>query len=1105
MKDYIIQLLENAGVSLPNENSLGQKIVSDDDPDKLSNFWNWFGDSKAVDSQGRPLVFFHGSSSKRNGRDIPEFSSFDRSKLGKKSHFSSKVGFFFSSSEAMAKGFGDRIMAVYLKMDRPMQYNSGSNVDSELEEKYYKEHKKDDEYADRPLRAIQKHTDSYDKFVADIYHKNGDIPYWAVNEISFYDAYNLGDKKDEYINNYVNALKQEGYDSIVINNTVADKSVNGGYKTTQYCVFEPNQIKSIKNNGNFSDSDNIYESIQEDKKYQLNDNFWNWFGDSKTIKDGSPMIFYHGTPNEFSVFDITKSSPYGNVGRGFYFTDTFETAQNYIGGLLGRKTEKSHVKECYLRMENPYDLDEIITDNEILNLAKLIKNNNDSFWFNKILEDINYRYSRKSLPVGWDFDEGMLVPFDRITKGGLSDAITWLYNKKILMTNQLTRDNVWFVVTDGYHTNKSKEYLKEWLLENGYDSVIFSIVGDNKGNGTYRNKCYVVFKSNQIKSVDNKGLYSIENDDIYESIEYAEMLNDGTMYEIHKNPTDKEFWDLLRHSKYKKLRALVSVDEKERLCFVWDAYYSGTHNVILTKYLSKYNQNMSHYAQVYCTEKGIEVFGLCPNWFEETYYKPTYSKDEIDNTYKELQDIFNNDDLGLLNETIAYHGSSKLFDKFSLDFVGTGDKGREHGYGFLFAVEKETAEKYNKGYLYTVEIPDEMYLIHEDDFIRDQPLYVHYMFEEIAKKYFKDYRYKWEDIQRTHGGMNFYFMLAEILSKNNDDGYRGEKLASELLNSYGILGMCSDRRDGMYYTIFDPKKIDILKVETKNKLNEDVAYAASKSDYEKPSLKAIGTGEGHAAHGWGLYYTANKDVAEDYLQFFSKTVVEYKGKIYDSPVTRYCDELNDNEKLMIGTAVECKTYKGTLYDLEQMIRGYAPEPLKEKVNNCIALFKETYKNGSLKFIISKSGALHSVDLPAPNDMVVEDKSIYNQSQSVSERLLKAFDPYKKKLQSRLNKQYPDYKGKDVFSMSFKIVYELFAEVIYKAKTGKPFTWMVVSKKEYKEQQQNLLLCKRYASMYLLKNGIKGIIYDGGRDGKCYVIFNPNDVKVIEKEVFGENK
>ena len=53
---------------------------------------------------------------------------------------------------------------------------------------------------------------------------------------------------------------------------------------------------------------------------------------------------------------------------------------------------------------------------------------------------------------------------------------------------------------------------------------------------------------------------------------------------------------------------------------------------------------MSHYAQVYCTEKGIEVFGFCPEWFKETYYKPIYSKDEIENISKALQDIFDDDD-----------------------------------------------------------------------------------------------------------------------------------------------------------------------------------------------------------------------------------------------------------------------------------------------------------------------------------------------------------------------------------------------------------------------------------------------------------------------------
>ena len=449
MKSDIEQLFENAGVNLPNENSLGEKIIPDDDPEKIANFWNWFGDSKAVDGYGRPIVFYHGTSSSINGKEQPEFDSFDRGKLGKKSHFSSKVGFFFSSSEDMAKNFGNIVKAVYLKMEKPMTYVCGSNVSSELEDEYYKEHYKEDYYsAARPLRELQKHTDSYDKFVADIYHKNGDIPYWTTYENSFYDAYNLGNKKDEYVNNYVSALKSEGYDSIIIKDTIADKSTNSGYRTTQYCVLEPNQIKAVKNNGLFSSASN----------------------------------------------------------------------------------------------------------------------------------------------------------------------------------------------------------------------------------------------------------------NIYESIEYEVMRDDDL--------------GLLKEDKI-------------------------------------INENL-----------------------------------------------------------IAYHGSAKKFDNFSLDFVGTGDHGREHGYGFLFSNKKDVAEKYNKGYLYTVSIPSDVCLIHEQDFIFEQPFFVYYTFKEIADLYFKDYRYKWEDITTKFSGINFYFMIAEILGKNTNYKYN-EKLASELFDSYGILGMCYNAVDSMYYTIFNPKNIKIIDVEEK--------------------------------------------------------------------------------------------------------------------------------------------------------------------------------------------------------------------------------------------------------------------------------------------------
>lgn len=256
---------ETPNPQLPNLNLDGKKIVSDDDPVKLKNFWNWFGNSTTA-WNGRPMVFYHGTQTKRNGKDIAPFTSFDKTKLGKNSHFSSKVGFFFTDSKMSAGEFGSRVMPVYLKMTKPKIYSSGSvsPKDMEIEQEFYNKHKRTDEYtAIDVLKAIQAHTDAYDKFVADIYHKNGAIPYERNLHNSFRDAVDIRGREQEFIANYVAALKSEGYDSIIIRNTVADASKNYGNKTTQYCVFDPEQIKSVDNSGEFSPaSSNIYESIE---------------------------------------------------------------------------------------------------------------------------------------------------------------------------------------------------------------------------------------------------------------------------------------------------------------------------------------------------------------------------------------------------------------------------------------------------------------------------------------------------------------------------------------------------------------------------------------------------------------------------------------------------------------------------------------------------------------------------------------------------------------------------------------------------------------------------------------------------------------------------
>ena len=45
----------------------------------------------------------------------------------------------------------------------------------------------------------------------------------------------------------------------------------------------------------------------------------------------------------------------------------------------------------------------------------------------------------------------------------------------------------------------------------------------------------------------------------------------------------------------------------------------------------------------------------------------------------------------------------------------------------------------------------------------------------------------------------------------------------------------------------------------------------------------------------------------------------------------------------------------------------------------------------------------------------------------------------------------------------------------------------------------------FGSLILANNGIKGISYIGNRDGRCYIIFDPNDIKVIDKLIKENNE
>ena len=123
-------------------------------------------------------------------------------------------------------------------------------------------------------------------------------------------------------------------------------------------------------------SEKLNESVDT-----LNDAFWKWFGKSKMIKNGQPIVFYHRTNAVFDVFDKDFSSPL--LADGFYFS-TKPLSEWYGKNMM----------KVYLKIENPY----IIEDMQNLNsVAKFVKD------FSLLTEDIkntlqNYSDEYRSNP-----------------------------------------------------------------------------------------------------------------------------------------------------------------------------------------------------------------------------------------------------------------------------------------------------------------------------------------------------------------------------------------------------------------------------------------------------------------------------------------------------------------------------------------------------------------------------------------------------------------------------------------------------------------------------------------------------------------------------------
>lgn len=226
--------------------------------------------------------------------------------------------------------------------------------------------------------------------------------------------------------------------------------------------------------------------------------FKDWFGDwennpegsSKVVDaNGEPMVVYHGTNGNFTVFDPSKIGTNANAeGPGFYFTNDKRTAEGYQNA----NKDNPNLFEVFLNIRNPINLNEPnFKKSEIKRVIKAVINNEIAFDPDGTP---NFRDS---------FMSNFVDTYD-MTESRAIDEVA-----NILMEDDTKID---FIAGLGNAVGSQPLVLQSVQEALGYDATISDGYGGmGKGGGSI----FVAWDSNQIKSAtDNVGTFDGTNPDI---------------------------------------------------------------------------------------------------------------------------------------------------------------------------------------------------------------------------------------------------------------------------------------------------------------------------------------------------------------------------------------------------------------------------------------------------------------------------------------------------------------------------------------------------------------------------------------------------------------
>lgn len=325
----------------------------------------------------------------------------------------------------------------------------------------------------------------------------------------------------------------------------------------------------------------------------------------------------------------------------------------------------------------------------------------------------------------------------------------------------------------------------------------------------------------------------------------------------------------------------------------------------------------------------------------------------------------------------------------------------------------------------------------------------------------------------TKAGHEVYTKVRELLETSTKGRIRQQAHEDALLvaTHADVFAQIMREAGNARYTAMDYLNTVRFDVNAKLKGKDgyaQVAWHGSPHDFDEFDLGAIGSGEGNQAHGWGLYFAKNKEVAQAYKDVLGIDSVEITSGDTKYRLNDDIEWYGDKTKSIIDAdsplsmALTTLSEEGDKAKAIKNLTDFINSKKDNKSDYVVAQIKrakqavQILKDGN--FDTHQWNTMFEVDIPENEYLLNEQKNIEKQSQVV----------------------------KNAIS---QISNELNSSVLNNSNlSGKEF-YKLLSKK---------LGGDKLASQKLSDFGIKGITYKGEQDGVCFVVFDDKAIKVIQK-------